>query len=292
MKNRSLFIVVLVLVLALALVGCSKKEKQSETASVPSTTFTAPTEGYSDGIYYAIGDTFDSDWKDVVTIVVADGSIVSADWNAVSINAGLDKKAYDRAGKYNMVKFGNAIAEWYEQAEKVEAYLISTQDPSKVRYTDAAGSVDDIAGVSIHVKGFFDLAAKALAAKPVGKGPYADGAYYASDDQFHNGWKENVSLTVINGYIAAANWSAVNENGEDKKAYDKAGNYNMVKFGGAIDEWYVQAGRVEEYLLKTQDPKAVSYTNADGNSDDISGATITVKEFFNLVEKALAAGPQ
>jgi hypothetical protein len=30
-------------------------------------------------------------------------------------------------------------------------------------------------------------------------------------------------------------------NGDDKKAYDKAGKYNMVKFGKAQDEWYVQA---------------------------------------------------
>ncbi|MDD3366880.1 MAG: hypothetical protein PHS67_06440, partial [Sphaerochaetaceae bacterium] len=79
---------------------------------------------------------------------------------------------------------------------------------------------------------------------------------------------------------------------DDKKVYDRDGKYNMVKFGGAIDEWFVQAKRVEQHLLATQDPKDITYTDAEGHTDDIAGATIHVNEFYTLVEKALANGPK
>ena len=94
------------------------------------------------------------------------------------------------------------------------------------------------------------------------------------------------------GNIVNVYWSAVNEAGADKKVFDMEGNYNMVKFGGAIDEWYVQAQRVENYLLETQDPKKITYKDDNGHTDDISGATIHVNDFYALVEKAFAAGPK
>ncbi|WP_320127459.1 hypothetical protein [uncultured Sphaerochaeta sp.] len=77
---------------------------------------------------------------------------------------GDDKKKYSADGLYGMVANGHASAEWDVQAAKVEAYLISTQDPSKITYKDAEGHTDDITGASIHVSNFFTLASKALAA--------------------------------------------------------------------------------------------------------------------------------
>ncbi|MFA7643308.1 MAG: hypothetical protein WCY74_08520, partial [Sphaerochaetaceae bacterium] len=98
------------------------------------------------------------------------------------------------------------------------------------------------------------------------------------------------SLLVKDGNIVNVYWSAVNEAGDDKKAFDMAGKYNMVKFGGAQAEWYQQAAAVENHLLATQDPKKISYKDANGHTDDIAGATIHVNDFYALVEKALAAG--
>ena len=63
----------------------------------------------------------------------------------------------------------------------------------------------------------------------------------------------------------------------------------MVAYGKAIDEWYVQAERIENHLISTQDPKKISFKE-DGYTDDIAGATIKVNDFYALVEKALAAG--
>jgi len=296
-RTIKLAFLAIILLIALVGVGCAKEEPKAVAAvATPASkaTVTPVTSGPKDGIYFAIDEEFaSSGWKETATLTVSGGKITQADWNGVNISGGADKKTFDKAGKYNMVKFGKAQAEWSVQAEKAEKHLIATQDPTAISYKDAEGHTDDIAGVSVHVNAFFSLAQKALAAGPVGRGSYADGAYFAIDDQFaSSGWKEYVSLTVVNGRIAAINWSGVNRNGDDKKAFDKAGNYNMVKFGSAQDEWSVQANRAEAFLLEKQDLKAINYKDAEGHTDDISGVSIHVSSMYALVEKALASGVQ
>ena len=306
MKKSTVVLLVLALAMtALFVVGCAKESEP--TAQAPAAVATpapaaapapaAPaaaekTEGYVDGIYYAMDEEFGSSgWKYAVTVTVQGGKIADVDWNGLNVNAGVSKKVYDKAGKYNMVKFGGAQAEWYEQAELAEAYVIETQDPTAITYTDDSGHTDDIAGVSIHVVEMFDLVEKALAAGPVGIGPYMDGAYFAMADEYpSSGWKEYVSLTVLNGRIAAVNWSAVNKSGDDKKPYDKAGKYNMVKFGGAQAEWFEQAKAAEDYLIDVQDPSAITYKDDDGHTDDIAGVSIHVDALFDLAAEALEAG--
>ncbi|MDD3057357.1 MAG: hypothetical protein EOM32_10110 [Spirochaetia bacterium] len=302
-KNVLVALAALALLSLVVFAGCSKSEAKTAAPSAaaapaPAAPAAEPvakpaSPAYQDGIYFAMDDSFaSSGWKETVTLTVSGGKIVDADWNAVNIAGGADKKTYDKAGKYNMVKFGKAQGEWYQQAEKAEAHLLATQDPAAISYKDAEGHTDDIAGVSVHVNAFFELAQKALAAGPVGRGPYADGAYFAIDEAYPNsGWKEYVSLTVLNGRIAGVNWSAVNRNGDDKKAYDKAGKYNMVKFGKAQDEWYVQAEKTENHLIATQDLKAITYKDAEGHTDDIAGVSVHVNSLYALVEKALANGP-
>jgi hypothetical protein len=62
----------------------------------------------------------------------------------------------------------------------------------------------------------------------------------------------------------------------------------MVEKGGAQAEWHEQAKAAEAYLLEVQDPTAIEYTDDEGHTDAISGVSIHVIEFFDLVEKALA----
>ncbi len=296
-KTMKLAFLAIILLIALVAVGCAKEEPKAEATvatPAPKAAVEPATAGLKDGIYFAMDDEFaSSGWKETVTLTVAGGKITKADWNGVNVSGGADKKAYDKAGKYNMVKFGNAQAEWSVQAEKAEQHLIATQDPTAISYKDDEGHTDDIAGVSVHVNGLFTLAQKALAAGPVGRGPYADGAYFAIADEFPStGWKEYVSFTVLNGRIAAINWSAINRTGDDKKAVDKAGNYNMVKFGKAQDEWTVQANRVESHLIESQDLSAITYKDEEGHTDDIAGVSIHVNSMYELAEKALASGVQ
>jgi major membrane immunogen (membrane-anchored lipoprotein) len=192
-----------------------------------------------------------------------------------------------------MVKFGGAQAEWYEQAAKAEAYLLETQDLEGITYKDDEGHTDDIAGVSIHVNAFYDLAKEALAAGPNEIGPFQDGSYYASDETFSSsGWKGYVSLLVNNGNIESVYWSGVDKDGRDKKQVAAEGGYGMIAHSEIGKGWHEQAAAVEAYLLSTQDPTQISYKDDGGHTDDIAGATMSVSNFYALVEQALAAGPK
>ena len=299
--NVTLLIVLAISLAMVSLVGCQKKaedvtatpapEVKAETTVVKATT-TAP--AYEDGIYFAMDDEFASNgWKYTATITVENGKIVDANWEGVNVAAGAAKKAFDAAGKYGMMAFGGAQADWKDQAKLAEDYLVEIQDPSKITYKDDKGHTDDIAGVSVHVVELFSLAEKALAAGPVGRGAYADGAYYYFDEDFGgSGWKEYVALTVVNGYIASANWSAVDRAGNDKKAYDAAGKYGMMAYGDAQADWSDQAKLAEDYLIEKQDPSMIEYKDEDGHTDAIAGVSIHVNGLFDLAQEALAAGPQ
>lgn len=248
--------------------------------------------GYEDGIYFAAEDEFSEEtgWRYCVTIDVEDGEIVMAEWNGANVAAYEDKITRSESGKYGMVERGGAIATWAEQADRTEAYLLETQDPAGITYTNNAGNTDAISGVTIHVREFFSLAERALSEGPAGYGMWKDGHFYAEEDSFseRTGWKNTVDLTVISGYIMAAQWNAVHEEGgEDKDTRSKNGTYGMVENGGAMDPWYVQADRAEEHLLETQDPADISYVDEAGSTDAFSGVSIHVREFFQLADEAL-----
>ena len=288
---KKLAVMGIIMFAAFALISCGQEEEPAaaqapaEEAVEPAA---APSE-FEDGMYFAQEDEFSgSGWKYVVSFEIENGEFVWADWNGVHRDSGPDKKTLDRMGLYGMVARGGALAEWYEQAELVESYLLETQDPAEIPYGDD-GKTDAVSGVTITISSFVELTQQALAEGPVGRGPYEDGLYFAA--QRPDGrWTYTLAMNVISGYIAGVNWSGFNEDGQDKKAVDRAGEYQMVARGGAQAEWYEQAELVEAYLLETQDPADIPYGD-DGKTDAVSGVTITISSFAELAEKALGAGP-
>lgn len=301
MKKASALLLSMTLMAGL-LAACGGKEAASPSPSTaPSTApttaastapsnSTAPAEGkYADGVYYAEAANFDekSGWKEVVGLKVEGGKITSINWNALNKDGGLDKKESSVEGKYGM-KAGGAASEWHEQAALAEAYLIEKQDPAAVALKED-GKTDAITGVSVHVSGLTELAAKALAAGPVEAGPYKDGTYKAEGKEFDakSGWKEQATVTVLNGKILAVQWNGVHKDGgTDKIERSKSGEYGM-KAGGAASEWHEQAAATEKALLEKQDPKAIA-VKEDGKTDAISGVSVHVSGFLGLVEEALA----
>lgn len=121
----------------------------------------------------------------------------------------------------------------------------------------------------------------------------ADGVYFAQETEFpKSGWKYNVTLVVKRGKIKEVSWNASNINGGVTKVeLSKAGKYGMEAKGGAIAPWWKQAQAVEKMLIKEQDINAITLSDADGHTDAVSGATIKVGPFVNLVKEALANGP-
>lgn len=299
-KMRKVLVIALAVLAVFAMaftLSCNKEESSSSEAGTESSSESAgstesASSGYEDGVYFAQEDGFNerTGWKYMVTLEVEGGKIVSAEWNGAHVASGTDKITRSESGEYGMVENGGAQAPWFEQAAKAEAYLLETQDPAAIEYSDDEGHTDAISGVSIHVIEFFSLAEKALDKGPVGYGMYKDGHYHAEEEEFAegNGWKYMVDITVVSGYIVSAYWNGVHlDGGNDKKTQSKEGEYGMVENGEAQWPWYEQAQQAEAYLLETQDPTAIEYSDDEGHTDAISGVSIHVVEFFSLAEEAL-----
>lgn len=117
---------------------------------------------YVDGAFFAEDAAFgDSGWKDNASFTVINGFIVAANWNGTSKDTDKDKKSTSIDGEYKMVEFGKAQAEWHEQAALVEGYVTDVQDLEALT-VNAEGKTDAVAGVSISVGGFVELAKQAL----------------------------------------------------------------------------------------------------------------------------------
>jgi major membrane immunogen (membrane-anchored lipoprotein) len=233
-----------------------------------------------DGVYFAQEDKFpDSGWKYNVTLVVKNGKITSVSWNGSNINAGDPKIVVSRDGRYGMEAKGGAMAPWWKQAQAVEKQLIKSQDISSITLSDKEGHTDAVSGASIHVAPFVNLVKAALAAGPVGYGPYKDGVYKAEEAAFGHGYKYFVEVTVTSGYIVAVHWDAYAEDGGTNKAQrSKDGEYGMQKNGGSLAPWWEEARIVEDKVLNSQ---------SVGQPDAISGATIGLDPFYTLLTKAL-----
>ena len=120
-----------------------------------------------------------------------------------------------------------------------------------------------------------------------------DGVYFAQDNDFapQGGWKEQVVVTVARGKISAVDWNGVSNLGvADKKTVSAAGGYGMKQASKLGLEWHEQAANVEAFLVKTQDTGFSKFKD-DGTTDAITGASLHVQNFFDLVTKAIAAGP-
>ncbi|WP_054957426.1 FMN-binding protein [Paenibacillus dakarensis] len=292
MKKKLSIILSGTLVLGGLLAGCGDKAPETADANKSQTQTEAPASDvkageYKDGNYFAQGEMNEkSGWQYNVTLKVEGGKITAADWNASNIKAGKDKKTVSESGEYGMKEKGGAQAEWHEQAEKAEQFLIEKQDPAAITFNDE-GKTDAISGVSISVNEFVELAQKALQAGPTEAGPYKDGAYHAEGEMdAKSGWQPTVDLTVTNGKVVAAYFSGVNKDGEDKQDFSKDGKYGMKEKGGAQAEWHEQVQKAQAFFLENQGVGSASF-NDEGKTDAISGVSISVQEYFTLAEKAL-----
>ena len=118
---------------------------------------------WRDGTYTAQGSEFDHGWKNFVRVVVEDGYIVDAHFDAIPEEGGKMKYLASVQGDYGMAANSDATDEWYIQADRAAAKLLDAQDPSKI--VKSGGNVDAISGVSITIAPHFELAQKALRGK-------------------------------------------------------------------------------------------------------------------------------
>mgnify|MGYP006303319065 CR=1 FL=1 len=103
---------------------------------------------WKDGTYTAEGGSFSHGWKNMVMIVVENGYIVEAHFDA-SVQ-----------GEYGMVANSDAQDYWYVQVDRAAQYLLQEQDPSRI--VRRGGDVDALSGVSVTIVPHFELAQQAL----------------------------------------------------------------------------------------------------------------------------------
>ncbi|MEL7625014.1 MAG: FMN-binding protein [Clostridiales bacterium] len=130
--------------------------------------------------------------------------------------------------------------------------------------------------------------AAALFLFSINRSPYQDGIYSAQAAEFANsGWKETVQVTIEDGKIAKINWDAIYKDDSipiRKKQYSKSGLYGMLA-AGASNEWYDQALAAEQFVLRNGiDALQVG---DEGGTDAVTGCTIHVNEFQQLVYECL-----
>lgn len=115
---------------------------------------------WKDGTYSAQDAEFGHGYKNMVRIVVVNGYIVDAHFDAIPESGDKYKYLASVLGEYGMLQNGGAQAAWYVQADAAAAELIRVQDPAQMMRSN--GEVDAISGVSIDVAPQIELAARAL----------------------------------------------------------------------------------------------------------------------------------
>lgn len=119
---------------------------------------TTAASGLKDGTYQAEGADFDEKgYKDTMKLVVSDGKITELVWDNLD-QEGNSKAQASLNGGYVMTEDGLS---WAEQAELLADYVIKAGDVNGLEI-DENGKTDAVAGVSISINGFIDLAEKVL----------------------------------------------------------------------------------------------------------------------------------
>ena len=115
---------------------------------------------WKDGTYTAEGGSFSHGWKNMVMIVVENGYIVEAHFDAIPEEGGKYKYLASLQGEYGMVANSDAQDYWYVQVDRAAQYLLQEQDPSRI--VRRGGDVDALSGVSVTIVPHFELAQQAL----------------------------------------------------------------------------------------------------------------------------------
>lgn len=114
---------------------------------------------------------------------------------------------------------------------------------------------------------------------------YKDGEYIASSPDYDDqGYMATVKIIVKDGQVASIDCDGLAKEGDSKKVRSENGTYSM-KSAGAKHEWHEQIAYLEKHVL-TNGIDSVS-VKTDQKTDTVTGCTIKVKDYVDLIKKAL-----
>lgn len=148
-----------------------------------------------------------------------------------------------------------------------------------------ANSETENLGGRVAENSFLSQFTNALLPVELGGNTLADGTYYAEEDYYDGGYKNNLTITVENGRITHVLWDGESESGgKSKRQASLDGEYVMTADGLM---WHEQAQLLEARLIEVQKPSGIAF-NDDGKTDAIAGVSIRVSPFVTLARQCCA----
>lgn len=228
------------------------------------------------------------------------------------------KTKYEQGADYNMIAFGGATKEWFEQADAFESMVVGkTLDEIKALVAEGGkGNADVIAaGCTITVtefvgaieKAFANLAdSNATAESAIKLGINA--AQTTTDATEEKNGNNQIDVTVVaaavnaDGTVAAiasdcvqykfgftlAGASAFDATKTVKSKRELGADYGMVAYGGAAKEWFEQADIFNGLCIGKTPAQIVALCAADNYGTDevkAAGCTVLVDGFAKAADK-------
>lgn len=328
MKKFLVITLCLLMVASVMLVGCSKEEGANESATVK----------FGAGLYVSAPTTADAtedvngqgklDVTAAAVTVDADGKIVSCALDTASntVNFTFDGKAiandsfktkYEAGADYNMVAYGGAAKEWFEQADAFETVAQGkTLDEVKALVAEANKGTEEVinAGCTIMIHEFVGAIEKAYnAAKTPVAADAALKVNFATEQTLADATEEKdgsnkLAVTVFaaandkDGKVIASSTDCVevtftfNMSGvstlDTTKAVatkgEQGANYGMVAYGGAAKEWFEQAAAFDAACVGKTGAEIAGLMGEDGKGVSelqSAGCTIYVSGFVKAASK-------
>lgn len=313
----------LLMLLGAILVGCAKEEAKVKFglgvyASAPTASdATADKNGAGkiDVTFAAL--TVDKDGKiAAVELDTASNEIAyTADGKAVAKTE--FKTKYELGNDYNMVAYGGAKKEWFEQVDAFEKLIVGkTLAEVKALVAEKNKGNEEVvnAGCTVMINEFVGAIEKAFAAATVEIA--ADAALklnVATEQSCTDATEEKAGSNKVASYVFAA---ATDKDGrvvaassdcvEVEFTFDASGastldttkaviskkaagdNYGMVAYGGAKKEWYAQAAAFDAACIGKTAAEIATLQAADGKGIDTlqaAGCTIYVTGFVKAATK-------
>lgn len=322
-------ILAILVVALLVLTGCGAKDKPEANGGDKGTAEAGKTYNIGTAVYTTEKsvDPGEEDGKFEVntyyaTVVMDEDKFVNVyidtAQNSIKLNAAGELVGFEGKGTkkelgpdYNMKKFGNAVAEWFEQIESLEDWMkgktlsevLSMETYEKDESHPAVPAEEDLkSSVTIDVGAYLTVVEKAVAnaveVKDVVEVGTASTTSASKDGIEIN---STISAVALNGnkelvytYIDVAQNSAefadgkIASKGIVKSKKELGPDYNMKTFGGAIAEWDEQIVALEKYTIGKTVSQVLETPREDGvaTEDLKSSVTIGIDGYLEAIEKA------
>ena len=321
----------LMLIASLSLVACKKEPAPAEEATLKfgmgvytnvskASSATADANGQGNVAITVAAITVDADGKVVACQLDTADNTVSYTSEGKAIANGEFKTKYEQGKDYNMVAYGGAAKEWFEQADAFETVVVGkTLDEIKALVASGNKGTSDVtsAGCTIMIADFVFAIEKAFAnladSTATASSSIKLGVYTEQTNTDANGDKNGQSKLETTVFAAAVDADgkvlvAASDCVQVAFTFDAAGastydltkaasskreagkSYGMVAYGGAAKEWFEQADAFNALCVGKTATEIASLMASDnyGTADvKNAGCTILVN---GLVKAAVKIG--